>query len=277
MTDLKPTRAFLVVLGACLGFVSSGASNTAAQDASPAQTENASGWITLFDGETLNGWTPKIAGYPMGENHAQTFRVEDGIIKCEYDDYEGPFDRRFGHLFTEMAYSHYILRMEYKFVGRMLPDAPHYVDLNSGVMIHAQPPQSMLIDQGFPVSLEMQFLADTGDGERNTGNVCTPGAHIVIDDELITQHIVQASTKARAADAWVSVEVEVRGHDEIIHRVNGQEVLRYQNPLLDPKDKRCGDYAARGANLKIGSGHIALQAEGQRVWFRNIKLRPLNN
>ena len=103
-------------------------------------------WISLFNGKNLDGWTPKIKGQKMGVNLHNTFRVEDGILKCEYDQYPS-FDRQFGHLYSDLAYSHYILRMEYKFVGKMMPDAPHYVNLNSGIMFHSQPPQSMTLDQ----------------------------------------------------------------------------------------------------------------------------------
>ena len=149
-------------------------------------------WIPLFNGKDLTGWTVKIAKHPLGENFAKTFQVEDGILKVSYDGYD-KFDAQYGHLFTNLAYSHYILRMEYRFTGKMMADAPKYVNLNSGVMLHAQPPQSMRFDQGFPSSLEMQFLADEGKGPRSTANLCTPGTHVVMGGELITKHIVKSS------------------------------------------------------------------------------------
>ncbi len=239
-------------------------------------TTDSTNWIELFNGENLDGWTVKIAGHPMGENYADTFRVEDGLLKCEYDDYQ-EFGGRYGHLFSNIAYSHYILRLEYRFKGRMLPDAPGYVDLNSGVMLHSQSPQSMELDQGFPASLEMQFLADLGTGQRQTGNVCTPGTHLVYDGKLTRQHIVKSSGPALPADQWVAVEMEVRGHDEVIYRVAGEEVLRYQNPQLDPDSREAKPILARGANLHLSYGYIALQAEAQRVWFRNIRLLPLSD
>ncbi len=236
----------------------------------------ASDWVTLFNGKDLSGWTPKIAKYPLGENAFNTFRVEDGILKCEYDEYP-KFDRKFGHLYTHLSYSHYMLRMEYKFAGEMMPDAPSYVNLNSGIMVHSQPPQSMGLDQGFPVSLEFQFLADEGKGRRSTGNVCTPGTNLEMDGKLITQHIVQSSAPTIPADQWVKIEIEVRGNKEIIHRVNGKEVLRYQKPQLDPKGAVVPTKAlfAAGSPLLLSHGHIALQAEGQPVWFRNIELKQL--
>ena len=239
-----------------------------------AATEN---WIDLFNGKDLQGWTVKIAGHEVGDNYADTFRVEDGILKCEYDDY-GEFKGRFGHLYSNLAYSRYKLKLDYRFVGRRLPDAPNYVDLNSGVMLHCQPPQSMGLNQGFPASLEMQFLADLGQGKkRQTGNVCTPGTHLSFEGALTKKHIVKSSGPTLPADQWVSVEMEVRGHDEIIYRVAGQQVIRYTQPVLDPQSKEAKPIIAQGADQCLSYGHIALQAEGQRVWFRNIKLLPLNS
>jgi hypothetical protein len=159
----------------------------------------------------------------------------------------------------------------------MMADAPKYVNLNSGVMLHAQPPQSMRFDQGFPASLEMQFLADEGKGARSTGNLCTPGTHVEMGGVLVTKHIVKSSAPTFPAEEWVTAEVEVRGHEEIIHRVNGVEVLRYQHPQLDPTNNNAPatDQMEAGGNVKLGYGHIALQAEGQPVWFRKIELMSL--
>lgn len=233
-------------------------------------------WVTLFNGKDLSGWTPKISKHALGENFANTFRVEDGILKVDYSGYE-KFADRFGHLFSNLAYSHYILRLEYRFHGARMADAPGYVHLNSGVMIHAQPPQSMGLDQGFPCSLEMQFLAQDGPGPRATGNVCTPGTNLERDGKLDRTHVIGSSAPTFRPEEWVTAEVEVHGYDEVIHRINGKEVLRYQHPQLDPKNDRGPATALleAGAPLHLSYGHIALQAEGQPVWFRNVRLLPL--
>jgi len=233
-------------------------------------------WVSLFNGKDLSGWTIKIANHPLGENFAKTFRVEDGMIKVCYDGY-AKFDKQYGHLFTNLAYSHYILRMEYRFTGKMMADAPKYVNLNSGVMIHAQPPQSMRMDQGFPASLEVQFLADEGKGPRATANLCTPGTNIELGGKLVTQHIIKSTAPTFPAEQWVQIEAEVHGNDEIIHRVNGVEVLRYQCPQLDPNNSNAPatDQIEAGGNFMLSYGHIALQAEGQPVWFRKIELKSL--
>jgi hypothetical protein len=232
-------------------------------------------WHSLFNGKDLDGWTPKIAKHAVGENYANTFRVEDGVIKVSYDKY-GKFDRQFGHLFTNQAYSNYILRLEYKFVGTAIEDSPPWAKLNSGVMIHSQSPLSMTVAQEFPTSMEFQFLATGSSAGKQTANVCTPGTNLEMGGKLLLDHIIDSKSKFYPLDQWVSVEVEVHGNREVIHRVEGVEVLRYQRPQLDTRDEFAQQLLAAGAPLQLSFGHIALQAESQPVWFRNISIKQLD-
>jgi hypothetical protein len=231
-------------------------------------------WISLFNGKDLDGWTIKIAKHPIGENYADTFRVENGVIKVAYDKY-GKFDEQFGHLYSNLPYSHYILRLEYRFVGTPVPDSPPWAKYNSGVMIHSQSPLTMTVPQLWPASMEMQFLCEGTSAGRQTGNVCTPGTNLEKDGKLLTDHIIESKGQLSPQDEWVAVEVEVHGHDEVIHRINGVEVLRYQHPQLDPREDSAKRLLALGAPLQLSSGHLALQAESQPVWFRNIRIKIL--
>lgn len=45
-------------------------------------------WIQLFNGKDLTGWKPKIRYHELGDNFANTFRVEDGLLKVRYDGYK---------------------------------------------------------------------------------------------------------------------------------------------------------------------------------------------
>ena len=120
-------------------------------------------WIQLFNGKNLDGWTIKMAKHPLGENYNNTFRVEDGMMVTRYDEYEG-FDQEFGHIFYKNPYSHYKLRVEYRIVGEQVTGGAGWAIKNSGVMFHCQEPESMLLNQEFPVSIEAQFLGGLGDG-----------------------------------------------------------------------------------------------------------------
>ena len=84
------------------------------------ETATAEGWISLFNGRDLTGWTPKFAGYEAGVNFKNTFRAEEGLLRVSYDEYER-FNGEFGHLFHNQAFSSYRLRMEYRIVGLQTP------------------------------------------------------------------------------------------------------------------------------------------------------------
>ena len=73
-------------------------------------------WIQLFNGRNLDGWTPKITGYELGDNFGNTFRVENGVMKVSYDKYD-KFNDRFGHIFYKQKFSHYRIAVEYRFTG----------------------------------------------------------------------------------------------------------------------------------------------------------------
>ena len=171
-------------------------------------------WIALFNGKDLHGWKIKIAGHELDENYGNTFRVEDGLLKVAYDQYDR-FDGNFGHIFYETPFDHYILRFEYRFLGKQTPGGPGWAYRNSGVMLHSQSPESMTKNQSFPVSIEMQLLGGNGVDYRPTGNVCTPGTHIVMDAELTRRHCINSTSQTFHGDQWVKVEVEVRGNTKI--------------------------------------------------------------
>lgn len=237
----------------------------------PARAEEK--WIPLFNGKNLDGWTPKIKGYELGDNHADTFRVEKGVLKVSYDKYK-QFDNKFGHLFYKEKYSHYIIRIEYRFVGEQAAGGPGWALRNSGLMFHCQAPASMRKDQDFPVSIEAQFLGGSGKGERPTNNLCTPGTNIVMDSKLVTRHCTNSKSKTFNGDVWVTAEIEVHGGGKVIHRVNGDVVLEYEKPQLDPKDADSAKLIKEG-KLIIEEGYLALQAESHPVEFRKVELRIL--
>lgn len=232
-------------------------------------------WTSLFNGENLDGWVVKFTGYPLGENFNDTYRVEDGTINVSYDAYE-QFDGEFGHIFYEQPFSNYRLRLEYRFTGEQVEGGAEWALRNSGVMVHAQSPESMLLDQNFPASIEVQFLGGLGDGPRPTGNLCTPGTNVVIDGQLVTTHCTKSSSATYDGNDWVRMEVEVRGSRLVRHVINGEVVLEYSEPQLDPEDPLAAPFLNDGDGLLSG-GYIALQAESHPVEFRNIQILKLES
>ena len=241
-----------------------------------AQSENFNGWENLFNGVDLKDWTTKIHHYEVGDNHGDTFRVEDGIIKVRYDQYEGDFNDRFGHLYYNKPFSYYHLALEYRFVGALHPGAPRYTLKNSGIMFHSQDPRTMPKEQDWPISVEMQFLAGIEEGkERPTGNMCSPGTDVVYEGKIDPRHCIPSSSKTYYGEQWIMAEAIVLGDSLIAHFINGKNVLEYSLPQIGGGVANRYDPAIKIDGKPLKEGFIALQSEGQPIDFRNIKIRNL--
>lgn len=231
-------------------------------------------WQSLFNGKDLTGWDIKISGSELNVNYKNTFRVEDGLLKVRYDEYE-KFNNEFGHIFYNKPFSNYKLRVEYRFVGEQCPEGPSWAFRNSGVMLHSQSAASMGLNQDFPVSVEGQFLGGDGVTERHTSNVCTPGTNIVMGGILITQHCIESASKTYHGDVWVTAEFVVRGDKVIHHILEGDTVLSYNYPQVGGNSIPEGYPVAEGTLIK--EGYICLQAESHPVDFRKVEIMELKD
>ncbi len=238
-------------------------------------------WKPIFDGKTLNGWTPKIVGRPAGDNFQDTFVVKDGAITVSYAGYDR-FKAQFGHLFYKTSFKAYRLRLNYKVLEPPLPDTPAWARGNSGVMFHSQSAGSMTLNQAFPVSVEFQILGADGPGPRPTGSVCTPGVSIDIDGARQPVHCTTSSGPTIPNGTWTALELEVSPSGQVTEKINGAVVFRYSNLALDPADpmppaaaeaRRL--IAERGGVLALKEGYIALQSEGHPVAFKDIEVMLL--
>jgi len=242
-----------------------------------ANAKDDNGWIQLFNGKNLDGWTIKIKSYELHDNHGDTFRIEDGILRVSYDKYEGRFRGRFGHLFYNEQFSNYILRAEYRFVGEQTQGAPGWAIRNSGLMLHGQSPESMELKQDFPCSIEIQLLGGNGTDKRTTANLCTPGTNVVMDGKLHRPHCTSSTSNTYHGDQWVTVEIEVRGNKIIRHKIDGKTVLEYTEPQLDDSDDYAKKLLDAGTEKMLSGGTISLQSEGHPIEFRKVELKKLAN
>ncbi|HRE50250.1 MAG TPA: DUF1080 domain-containing protein [Flavitalea sp.] len=240
----------------------------------PSVAQHKGKWKQLFNGKDLKGWTAKIRGHELNDNYGNTFRVENGVIKVSYDQYSS-FDRDFGHLFYKKPYSHYLFAVEYRFTGDQAPGGPGWAFRNSGIMLHCQPPATMLRDQDFPISIEVQLLGGDAAGERSTCNLCTPGTNVEMDGKLITAHCINSSSKTFRGDQWVRAEVLVLGDSVIKHIVNGDTVLVYNRPQIGHGEVNDYDPAIKKDGQPLSSGYISLQSESHPVEFRKVEIMDL--
>jgi hypothetical protein len=236
---------------------------------------NSENWISIFNGKDLTGWIPKINGYELGNNFNNTFRVKNNAIQVAYDNYK-KFKNEFGHLFYKEPFSNYKLRLEYRFTGKQVSGGASWAEKNSGIMIHCQDPKSMLVNQGFPISLEFQLLGGVIENEsRPTGNLCTPGTHVKINGELITEHCIPAKSKTYYGEEWITAMVTVN-KNSITHYINEKAVISYSNPTIGGEflDSTSEEIQAKEGQSLTG-GYISLQSESHPIEFRNIEILEL--
>jgi hypothetical protein len=231
-------------------------------------------WLQLFNGRDLSDWTIKFAKHDLGENFRNTFRVEDGLLKIRYDQWP-KFDGEFGHIFYKDAFSYYLLAAEYRFVGEQVAGAPSWAIRNNGLMLHSPHPRTMLKDQDFPISLEIQLLGGLGKGPRTTANLCTPGTHVVMSGQLHTPHCTNSTSQTYDGDQWVRVEVLVHGDELVRHMIDGKTVLEYSKPQIGGGAVSPVDPAIKVDGKPLTGGYISLQAETAPTDFRKVELLNL--
>jgi hypothetical protein len=249
----KATRYFLILIPFFLYVSCSGSTTPVDPD-----TED---WVELFNGENFDGWDFKIRGYELNYNYNNTFRVEDGLMKVRYDEYE-EFNGQFGHIYYNEPFSHYRLQVEYRFVGEQAPNGPGWAFRNNGIMFHSQSAESVELDQDFPNSIEFQLLGGDGDNDRPNGSICTPGTHVVVGGELKTQHCISSNGPTHHGDQWVTAELVAFGNALIRHKLNDEVVIEYTNPHLDD-------------GTPLTGGYFALQAESHPTDIRSVRILNL--
>ena len=99
----------------------------------------------------------------------------------------------------------------------------------------------------------------------------------MMNGQLWTQHCTNSTSLTYDGDQWVTVEVEVRGGEIIRHIMDGEVVIEYGEPQLDPESEDAQYLMEAGADFLIDRGTISLQSESHPVEFRKVELRVLED
>ena len=193
------------------------------------------GWKSLFDGETLNGWG--ATGKEEG------WVVDDGAILCTVKGGQ--------MLYSEEQFDNFVLSLEYM-------SEP---TVNSGVFIRWED-----LQRPVQTGLEIQIL-DTHGREPATKHCC--GA--LYDPLEPTRNV------CKPAGEWNEMIITCDGSIVAVE-MNGEEIVRADLDLWDtPHQNPDGSRNKFGIALKDfpRKGHIGLQDHGGKLWFRNIKVKPL--
>lgn len=209
------------------------------------RNQGGGGWTALFDGRSLAGWR----GYMQADASATRWRVEDGALTVPPND--GRDTRGALDLITTRTFDRFELTFEWRIAEGG----------NSGVKYY------VLEDQPAAIGHEYQIIDD----ERH------PDARIGPHRQTSALYDVlpAANRPLRRAGEFNESRIVADG-SSVEHWLNGARVLQYQlnSPALrDAIAKSKFKDIARFGTLQ--KGHILLQDHGDRVWYRNLRIRPL--
>jgi hypothetical protein len=253
---------------------------------------NDSAWVPLFrpDDLTLSDWTPKFTGRAVGVNQNGVFRnakLADSTTRVLHALQTQTYaNTGFGHLFyNKRAFTHYIIRAEYRFpdsTSTFEASQGNWTVQNNGLMLHAQAPNTMTLQQDFPISLEAQLLGpkNVGADNNSTMNLCTPGTAYfaaATGGSVVTTHCTSAANNTRLAyPNWNSATARMYGGDSAAFYVGSTRVFTFYRPVYSTGNVSSDSAAIRPANnTALTGGYITVQDEGTSTEFRTLEILNL--
>jgi len=203
-------------------------------------------WVPLFDGKSLAGWHNYL-----GKGVSDKWKVEDGTLM-----YGG--GRGGGDIVTDGEFGDFELELEWKISEGG----------NSGIMYHVH--EDPKFRESYYTGPEMQVLDDQRhpDAKQGRNGNRTAGS---LYDMIPTAD----PTAVKPAGQWNKVKLLIRnGRAE--HWMNGKKVVEYatSGPAWDSLVSQSKFNGWEGFG-KFSKGRIALQDHGDKVWYRNIRIREL--
>jgi hypothetical protein len=71
-------------------------------------------------------------------------------------------------------------------------------------------------------------------------------------------------------DQWVTLEIDVQG-SKIAHFVNGEEILRFENPKYNPGHELGKTFIVDGNDV-VKDGYVSLQSNSHPIDFRKVEI-----
>jgi hypothetical protein len=220
--------------------------------------EKAEGWRLLWDGKTTAGWRSATAeAFP-----AAGWETQDGVLTVLESG--GGESVRGGDIITRERFSRFELLVDFK----ITPGA------NSGIKYFVQPSLGAITGAGAKaatgsaIGLEFQILDDERHPDAKLGRDGNRTQASLYD------LIPAASTKpSRPIGEWNTARIVVKGN-HVEHWLNGGKVVEYERGSAPFRELVAGSkYRNIPGFGEWPDGHLLLQDHGNRVSFRNLKIR----
>ncbi len=214
--------------------------------------EKANGWELLFDGKTLNGWR-NFKKQTIGSSWA----VEDGTITLKTTEKEGGGwqAKDGGDIITVGEYENYEFTLEWKISNCG----------NSGIIYNVHE------------SDDFGYVWNTGPEYQILDNTCHPDSRIKTHRAGDLYDMIECKyVTVNPAGEWNKIRLIVE-NGKLEHWLNGHKLVettmfddQWKEMIANSKFKEMKGFGT------FKKGHIALQDHGDRIWFRNIKIKNLN-
>ena len=244
----------------------------------PSFSEDEEGFKPLFDGKTLEGWTSARA--LAGKESAYSVDEEEKAIHV-YAGREAGSKQITDCLNTETEFSHFILKLEYKWGEKRFAPRTDW-DRDAGLLFHVHGD----LKKVWPLCLEMQIGESPGDkvngkksqGRFHTGDLFVLGKDLRVDTKRKDGYFspdgeVKESRsfptklgKEKPKGEWNEMEIQVHGSEKATFIFNGEVVHEITNFTQKNED---------GEKVPLEKGRIGLQAEWAELWYRNIRIKEL--
>ena len=212
------------------------------------------GWISLFDGKTLQGWR----GYKKPDATGTRWIVQDGTLTLPPND--GKDTRGARDIISTDTFDLFELEWEWK----ISPGG------NSGVKYY------ILEDLASAIGHEYQIIDDTRHPDAKVG----PHRQTAAFYDVLAP---PAPRPLKPAGEWNASRIRVApsrivpGGTRVYHYLNNIRVLEYE---LDSPELRAAIQKSKFKDVarfgKLHRGHILLQDHGDQVWYRNIRIQRLS-
>lgn len=213
-----------------------------------------SGWKLLWDGETTIGWR----GAKLKEFPTTGWEMNKGELTVLKSG--GGESTAGGDIVTKDLYGDFELKVDFKITEGANSGIKYYVDtnLNKGI--------------GSSIGLEFQILDDAKHPDAKKGN--HEGSRTV--SSLYDLIKADSNKPIKPIGEWNTAHI-ISKNNHVEHWLNGKKVLEYERKSEAYKKLVSESKYVKWPNFgESDKGHILLQDHGDRVSFRNIKIKPLN-
>lgn len=233
------------------------------------------GFITLFNGESFDGWMIQLR-QDDPEMVKKVFTIEKGGVVHIFRDLDEGYGSKeninatHGMMWSKKKYSRYIFKFEYKWGKKLFNNFADF-QYDAGFYYHVG--EKNIWPKGIEYQIRYDNIANvnhtgdfwaSGDSTRFQWTMGLDGKFALPKDGGVEipkkgkEHLAALAPYNALNNKWNKCEIIVMGNKYTIHKLNGKIV----------------NYAT---DLSLSEGFVGLQSETGEIYYRDIKIKELKD